>query len=400
MNDKYSPAKCAHYGRRLAARLCDLHFAAHPDARLDGPALRQFAPLPQINLLVIRQLLTQWQHESLRLRSPYFAFEAPDVQAALSQFMNVLSRHISLARPAFEPLLAQAIADTLALTTAPFTAFEQLFLPPDDSTPITPASLRDALRYLDLDKPFYEGFLDILPHETLTRATLLERFAHYRTANYKTHQPVQRLVSELSTFLPLTTADLLEDGPVAASVLASTPVPPPASPASSVPMHPATPAPAATVPAEPATVPPTSAIAPSPAAPRIEQLPNPTVPAVASPEPLPLHEKLKATQPAGPGLAETLRATAPHAPTLTERTAPKVQSLREAISINQRFSFIHELFNDEIIEYHAALQYLDSLPAADQARAYILENLSSRYDWSRKEEHVAKLIKLLERKFA
>ena len=57
MNDKYSLAKCAQYGRRLAARLCVQHFGSHPTATLDGPALLKFTPVRQLNLLVMRQLL-------------------------------------------------------------------------------------------------------------------------------------------------------------------------------------------------------------------------------------------------------------------------------------------------------------------------------------------------------
>ena len=114
---------------------------------------------------------------------------------------------------------------------------------------------------------------------------------------------------------------------------------------------------------------------------------------------IPLHEKLKAGQPAPPALADTLRATATPA-SLAERAGPKVETLREAISINQRFSFINELFNGENMDYHAAIQHLDSLPSAEQARAYISGDLSQRYDWNRKEEHVNKLLKLIERKFA
>jgi hypothetical protein len=85
---------------------------------------------------------------------------------------------------------------------------------------------------------------------------------------------------------------------------------------------------------------------------------------------------------------------------LAERAGPKVETLREAISINQRFSFINELFGGENMEYHAAIQHLDTLPTADQARDYVSGHLSQRYDWNRKEEHVNKLLKLIERKFA
>jgi hypothetical protein len=115
---------------------------------------------------------------------------------------------------------------------------------------------------------------------------------------------------------------------------------------------------------------------------------------------VPLYEKLKATQPAGAHLADTLRGTGTGAaPSLAERGAPKVGSLREAISINQRYSFINELFNGETADYHAAIEHLDQLPSLEAALAYVQQELTPRHDWARREEHVARLRKLIERKF-
>jgi hypothetical protein len=390
MNDKYSLTKCAQYGSRLAARLCDQHFGPQPTTTLDGPAILKFTPIRQLNLLVVRQLLGQWQAETARLRSPYFNFEAPPVQAALTQFMNVLSRHISLGRAAFEPLLAQAATDTLRIVADPVGSFERLLLGSTESP--TLSSLRENMRYIDIDKPFYQGFIDSLSaNNDLSRDFLLNRFELYLAANYKAHQPMQRLVGELSSLLPLTTADLLEDGPVSVtSIQASAPViepvPTPASP-------------------EPATVTPPTFVAAEQPQPAVASIPPaaPVVPTRPLPNTdtatVPLHEKLKASQPAASSLSETLRATATSA-SLAERAGPKVETLREAISINQRFSFINELFSGENMEYHATIQHLDSLLTAEQARAYVTNTLSQRYDWSRKEEHVNKLLKLIERKFA
>ena len=373
MNDKYSLAKCAQYGRRLAARLGEQHFGPQPTATLDGAAVLGFTPVRQVNLLVVRQLLGQWQAEIARLRSPYFDFEAAPVQAALTQFLNVLSRHIRLDRATFEPLLAQAVADTLGIVADPAGSFERLLLGRAGAPP-TPDDLRDNLRYLDVDKAFYQGFVDSLPARAdLDREALLQRFGLYHAANYRAHQPMQRLVAELSALLPLTTADLLEDGPVSAGT-APAPLAPPAAPV--------------------------AAGAPAPAVPAA---PQPTAPARPLPdtEPgsVPLHEKLKAGQPTPAPLADTLRASAAPA-NLAERAGSKVETLREGISINQRFSFINELFGGENMDYHAAIQHLDALPTAAQARAYVTDDLSRRYDWARREEHVNKLLKLIERKFA
>jgi len=333
---------------------------------------------------VVRQLLGQWQAETARLRSPYFDFEAAPVQEALTQFMNVLSRHIHLNRAAFEPLLAQAATDTLGLVADPMASFQRLLLGSAEQP--TLVGLRENLRYIDVDKPFYQSFVDSLPDsKDLSRDFLTHRFELYHAANYKAHQPMQRLVAELSALLPLTTADLLEDGPVAA------PAPPlPAAPTAwpEPAPAPATPPPAL---AEPVAVTPPTFVPPP--APSSRPLPNTDNASV------PLHEKLRAVQPAAAPLAETLRANAA-TPSLAERSGPKVETLREAISINQRFSFINELFNGENMDYHAVIQHLDSLSSAEQARAYITADLSQHYDWSRKEEHVNKLLKLIERKFA
>ena len=388
MNDKYSLAKCAHYGRRLAARLCDQHFGTQPTATLDGPAVLSFTPIRQLNLLVIYQLLGQWQAETARLRSAYFDFEAAPVQAALAQFMNVLSRHISLNRATFEPLLARAVADTLGIVADPAGSFQRLLL--GNAEAPTLAGLRDNLRYVDIDKIFYQGFTESLPvSDNLSRDFLTHRFELYHAANYKAHQPMQRLVTELSALLPLTTADLLEDGPVSST---SSPVLARVVESVAVPA-PAIAPPAFTAPSQKDPLPLAVAM-PTPIG-EAPIRPSPVIDAAS----VPLHEKLKAGQSAAPALAETLRATA--APTSpAERAGPKVDTLREAISINQRFSFINELFNGENMDYHAAIQHLDALSTIEQTRSYVTHDLSQRYDWSRKEEHVNKLLKLIERKFA
>jgi len=407
MPDKYSLAKCAQYGRRLATRLSQQFFGPQPDATLDGPALLKFTPVRQTNLLVLRQLLGRWQQEASQLRSPYFDFEAAPVRTALEQFMNVLSRHIRLDRAALEPLLAEAVADTLVLATNPLAAFERLLLPPvnaadaDDDVPL--ATLRDHLRYFDQAKPFFEGFVNSLPtgNAPLSREFLRQRFDLYQAAHTKELPALAQLVREFSALLPLTEADLWDDGP-------AKPAAP--SPAPAGPLPPVATAPAPTAPSVAPATP--AAPAPKPTAPVAEvasaPTPLPSVQPLPAPAPTPLpsagtplYEKLKATQPATPHLADTLRGAAHSAaPPLAERGAPKVGSLREAISINQRFSFINELFNGENMEYHAAIQHLDELPDADAAAVYVQQELAPRYDWGRKEEHLGKLLKLIERKFA
>ncbi|QDA59604.1 hypothetical protein [Hymenobacter jejuensis] len=400
MKDKYSQAKREQYGRRLAAHLCDQHFATQPAATLDGPAVLRFTPIRQVNLFVVQQLLAQWTGEMARLRSPYFDFEDADVRQALTQFMNVLSRRIKVTRAAFEPLLARALSDTLGLAADPAQAFEQKLLGNQPSP--TVAQLRDSLRYIDIDKALFQEFIDSLATDSpLEREQVLSRFRLYQEANYKRRQPVEKLVEEFGKLLPLTEAELRESepaatptpvaapapvvqAPVAAPELAAAPAPEP-EPAPAKVMAPPVfdPVPVA----EPVQVAPAASVA----APR-----RPLAEATA-PSGVPLHAKLKAEHTTTP-LSETLRPERSNA--MLAEKAPKVESLREAISINQRFSFINELFNGENMEYHAAIQHLDTLPDPDTAKRYVSEDLAGKYGWVRKEEHVNKLLKLIDRKFA
>ena len=394
MNNKDNATFREQYGRRLATQLCDQHFGARPTATLDGPAVLRFTPIRQVNLFVVQQLLAQWTQEMARLRSPYFDFEAEDVRQSLTQFMNVLSRRIKLARPTFEPLLARAITDTLAIPLDPAATFEQKLLGAQATA--TPEQLRDALRYLDVDKVFYQDFLESLPAGTAqSQEALLKRFALYQEANYKHHEPLAKLVEEFNALLSLTEDELqgtvpaTAAAPVAVEPAAALPPTPAAPPVAPQPV----PLAASAAAQAPETAPAARLQVAAPAA--VAALPINSLPEPAT---VPLYEKLKAGQPAAASLSETLRPERA-ASTLADQ-APKVETLREAISINQRFSFINELFSGENMEYHAAIQHLDTLPDADTAKSYVTQDLAGKHDWSRKDEHVNKLLKLIERKFA
>ncbi|SNC68561.1 hypothetical protein SAMN06265337_2376 [Hymenobacter gelipurpurascens] len=393
MNNKYSLAKREQYGRLLAALLCDQHFGARPTATLDGPAVLRFTPIRQINLFVVQRLLGQWMAEMGNLRSPYFDFEDAEVRQALTQFMNVLSRRIKLSRPVFEPLLADSICDTLLGAIDPAETFSRKLM--GEQTSASPQKLRETLRYLDLNKPLFEGFLDTLPAEQVQeRDYLLSRFRLYLEHDTQELQPLSALVQEFNALLPLTEADLYEEGPPSTH-----PADKPKEAEEAAPAEKPAPAPAPTPaavaePAAPAPVP--IPVIKAPAAPT-EQRGTAAEPTSATA--VPLYAKLQAEQTSAPSLSETLRSERPAAATLAEK-APKVETLREAISINQRFSFINELFNGENMEYHAVIQHLDTLPNSDSAKRYVTENLAAQYNWARKEEHVNKLLKLIERKFA
>ncbi|SDY49451.1 hypothetical protein [Hymenobacter psychrophilus] len=383
MNTKYSHAQREQYGRLLAARLCDQHFGARPTATLDGPAVLRFTPIRQVNLFVVQALLGKWTAEMAQLRSSYFDFEDTDVRQALTQFMNVLSRRIRLSRPTYEPLLAQAVADTLAGALSPADTLATKLLPAE-AGPRTPEQLREGLRYLDTSRALFESFIDALPAgQEQPRDYLISHFRQHLESQPEQPEPLTALVAQFNELLPLTEADLREASP---APVAAVPVQAAPTPAAAAPILPPAPVPAPV---------PAAAIEMTPVAPAAPA--TSVAPATETEAVVPLHAKLKAERAGSPSLSETLRPD--RAATLADK-APNVESLREAISINQRFSFINELFGGENMRYHAAIQHLDTLPDADAAKRYVTDNLAAEQQWVRKEEHVNKLLRLIDRKFS
>ncbi len=109
--------------------------------------------------------------------------------------MNVLSRHISLGRAAFEPLLAQAAADTLGMVADPSGSFQRLLLGTAET--VTLAGLRDNLRYIDIDKAFFRDLSRACPPASEPQP----RFSRC-TASSCTTPPTTRPTSPCSAWSP------------------------------------------------------------------------------------------------------------------------------------------------------------------------------------------------------
>ncbi|MFC5270489.1 hypothetical protein [Adhaeribacter terreus] len=409
MEDKYNTLSLEQYSRNLAKLLCDRYFANHET--INGQQLITFSPVKQINLFVIKELLISWNREMANLKSPYFDFEDEEVKTSLKQFMNVLSRKILIRRPHFEPLLQKAILDTFTLVLHPGTSFDEKFLQVQEE--VTPAKLQDHIKYLDLNKTHFSEFLQTLPPQTLDKAAVLQKFRLYTQAHYRDLTPADALLEQLNTLLPISKQDILEKA-VAPAFTSTSPAPEKTAftaapePASG-PMH-NIPAADTNAVFEKATVPASGPTGPAsfpksePIQPLAQPIPAPaaTMPPVTTATPSPasqpdvkLYEKFKTEK---PNLNETLKK--PETPNLADKDTRKIESLKESISINQRFSFINELFNGENLEYYEAIQILDAKPDAESAKHFLLEELAAKHNWVKKEEHLNKLLRLIERKFA
>ncbi len=357
MEHKYNQLNLERYSATLAKVLCDRYFAGSPS--VNGQQIIGFTPVKQVNLFIIKELLHRWNQEMANLQSPYFDFENDEVKEALVQFMNVLSRKINIKRPHFEPLLVKAIADTFKWVIDPVPAFEDKFMPLQDN--LTATKLQSNLKYISLNKELVKDFLDTLGSGSLNYHAVLHEFRSYLAGHKQNLMPVEALVDEFNALAPLQKTDLMlnQNG----------------SPASGQP------------------VPPTS-VPPTPVFQNQSEANHEPLTKASAPDNR-LNEKFR-------GDKQTLneRLAKPANTLADNQMGKKIESLKDSISINQRFGFINELFNGENMQYYNAIKTLDEFKDAESAKDFVQRDLAPRYDWSKKEDHVNKLLRLIERKFS
>lgn len=105
------------FSTKVSRLVCDRFYSAND--RAEGAALMQFTKSKQANSFLVKALFEKWQEETSNLKSPYFDFEHEKVKEALKTFMNVLSGYISVKREDIEPLLTQAVKETVLITFDP-----------------------------------------------------------------------------------------------------------------------------------------------------------------------------------------------------------------------------------------------------------------------------------------
>ena len=133
---------------------------------ISGQQILNLCPVKQVNLFVIKKLFEAWQLETKKLESPYFDYNAEEVKAALVAFMNTLSQHIAIPREHFEPLLEQAVSDTILLIFSPYDYYVREFNTSEDT--LTLDALKKNLRYIKINRPILDALIKRFEDEQLS----------------------------------------------------------------------------------------------------------------------------------------------------------------------------------------------------------------------------------------
>ena len=86
--------------------------------------------------------------------------------------------------------------------------------------------------------------------------------------------------------------------------------------------------------------------------------------------------------------------------TMVERLQHKrIQDMKAAIGINEKFQFINELFEGNMKEYNVAVDQINNFSSNEEAESYI-SNLETVYKWQPDNQIAENFKELVERRFA
>ena len=189
------------YSSTFTEKIIDAAYARQ--VLLSGQVLLRLTPSQQVNLFVLKALYRAWQKETLRLESPYFDYQHPSVRQALQDFMNILSKHISVRKNTLAPILQEAVLDTLHLMFSPERFFRQELITRTQT--LSTAYLKNTARYLRIQQAMFKVFADTF--QTLHKHTLsakeTEQFFEQCVVRMPSAEPIDTYIAELASVLPL-----------------------------------------------------------------------------------------------------------------------------------------------------------------------------------------------------
>jgi hypothetical protein len=215
MKTQINTPEIALYAKRLASILCNQFYRQH--SNIQGKQIVELSENKQINFFAVKTIFLKWQDEMANLKSPYFDYSNPEVNKTLTTLMNLLSQNISIARPTFEPVLQEAITDTILVYVSP-KDFYAKFIASFSGTIHVANQVKPLAKYVKVNKSFFDRLLAYLEREAnptigVARAEeLLQVVANENLSK----ENVEELFVYLSKYVPVSVNNFLhiEDDPL------------------------------------------------------------------------------------------------------------------------------------------------------------------------------------------
>ena len=77
-----------------------------------------------------------------------------------------------------------------------------------------------------------------------------------------------------------------------------------------------------------------------------------------------------------------------------------IKDLKSAIGINEKFQFIHHLFQGDAASYNSAVEKVNSYGSLQEAMNYLDKEVVGKYGWNTSDENVRHFVELVERRLS
>ena len=337
------------YAEAYTDRIIDRFFSEN--SIIDGENILSITEFRQINLFVIKNIMVKWQTEAKKIRSPFFDYNSPEVQNALQDFMNVLSKNISIEQKVFKPLLKIAVTDVLILVFSPYDFFSNEIL--NIGTPVSLVELEKRKKFIKINSELYNAYLQKIEATGVDNMQIKEAKQYFdevcEEINFSPEEPdeyISLFSNEIQFDLKKVYAEVEDESDKKES--------------------------------------------------DAEKMGDETNKNTDSgEEKVPIHEKYfqqKAT------LVDELKKE-PASTVLDFHQKQKIDSIKKNISIQQRFRFVRELFSENDELFSEVIEFLDNCSNFEEANSYIIEKFLNNNQWNSEDESVKEFLSVVGKKF-
>lgn len=162
---------------------------------ITGQHIMTCTPEKQVNMFVLFLLMKAWKNQMETSKSPYFNYKNEEVEAAVKQYMNILSRHIEIKKDHFSPLLQTALSYTFELAKNPESFIVTNHLEGD---------LEEITKYIQYHKAYFKGdttydIQDLTPQVIEKLSSIVSFSAKEDVKIEEQEKPAEELVETTST---------------------------------------------------------------------------------------------------------------------------------------------------------------------------------------------------------
>lgn len=339
------------YGVALSEKLTNDYFSSKES--ITGEEIIRFTDIEQLNFFILMNLFDRWKEEINRLKSPYFNYEDQEVALALKTFVNKVSRHISVRKEFFKPLIQKGIIDTLSYLLNPVEYIDQEF---GRLSTLSISELSDKQKFFKLYKDSFQQWI-----ESISTKIPGEIIGKVAVEAYKKVAPQQAVLYSdpvVDKFNQLLKLNFQIPSPQQATVdkLVKT----------------------ASSQAKKEEVPAASA--------KSGKDPETMLTGKFAKQQLTMNDTLKSSSKQGTSIAERLSRS-------------KIEDIKSSIPLNMKFLFINVLFDGKAHEYNDALAQIEQCPDFSSAQNLLIEKYGKKNQWETRKDEMKEFFQIIERKF-